>query len=208
MKLDTDLQQPLAVKSNVTASALQNLKKSVISCLADLTVKQQELAAASQQISFKQLYEAVTQVQPNSPEQCPACQTPLTQAAVNPYAHAGEELQKLQHLSELQQDAKALEERIGKLLTDLSQIVHTCCARFREDNQLATLQLPSGEAASIDWWHPLHQQSEGELSPWLHVEAQVAQLEEADKAIAQAAQQRAEKQAELKRLRQSAEVDS
>jgi energy-coupling factor transporter ATP-binding protein EcfA2 len=204
-KLDTELQQPLAIKSNVTASALQSLKESIISCLADLTAKQQELSASSQQISFKQLYEAVIQVRPNSPEQCPACQTLLTQTAVNPYTHAEEERQKLQHLSELQQEAKSLEEKIAKILTDLSQIIHSCCARFQEDNQLATLQLPLGEAASIDWWHSLHQQSEGGLSPWQHVEAQVAQLEEVDKAIDQAAQQRAEKQAELKRLRQFAE---
>jgi hypothetical protein len=156
-KLDTELQQPLAIKSNLTTTALQNLKESVISSVADLTAKQQELSAASQQISFKQLYEAVTQVQPNSPEQCPACQTPLTQVAVNPYTHAGEELQKLQHLSELEQNAKTLEDQIGKLLTDLSQVIHTCCVRFQEDNQLAPLQLPLGEAASVDWWHSLHQ---------------------------------------------------
>lgn len=204
-KLDTELQQPLATKSNVTASALQNLKESVISCLTDLTAKQQKLKDASQQVSFKQLYDAVSQVQPNSPEQCPACQTPLTQVAVNPYTHAGEELQKLQHLSELEQNAKTMKEKIGKLWTDLSQIIHTCCARFYEDNQLATIQLSTGKTASIDWWHSLHQQSEGELSPWQHVEAQVAQLEEADKAIDHAAQQRTEKQAELKRLRQFAE---
>jgi energy-coupling factor transporter ATP-binding protein EcfA2 len=204
-KLDTELQQPLAIKSNVTASALQTLKELVTTSVADLTAKQQELSAASQQISFKQLYEAVTQVQPNSPENCPACQTPLTQVTVNPYTHAGEELQKLQHLSELEQEAKTQEEMIGKLLTDLSQIVHTCCGRFQEDNQLAPLQLPLGEAAGIYWWHSLHQQSGGDLSPWLHVEAQVKQLEEADKAIDQAAHQRVEKQAELKRLRQFAE---
>jgi recombinational DNA repair ATPase RecF len=204
-KLDTELQQPLAIKSNVTASALQNLKESVISCLADLTVKQQELLAASQQISFKQLYEAVTQVQPNSPEQCPACQTPLTQTAVNPYTHAGEELQKLQHLSELQQDAKTLEEKFGKLLTDLSQIISTCCTRFQENNRLSTFQVPSGESPKIDWWHSLHQRLDDELSPWQLAEAQVTKLEEVDKAIDQAAQQRAEKQAELKRLRQFAE---
>lgn len=204
-KLDTELQQPQVIKSNLTASALQPLKEAVISCLADLTAKQQELSAASQQISFKQLYEAVTQLQPNSPEHCPACQTPLTQVAVNPYTHAGEELQKLQHLSELQQEAKSLEEKIGKLLTDLSQIINTCCDRFQEDNQLSTFQLPSGGPANIDWWHSLHQRLDDELSPWQHVEAQVTQLEEADKAIDQAVQQRAEKQAELKRLRQFAE---
>jgi energy-coupling factor transporter ATP-binding protein EcfA2 len=204
-RLDTELQQPLAIKSNVTASALQVLKESVISNVADLNAKQQELSVASKQISFKQLYEAVTQVQTNSPEQCPACQTPLTQVAVNPYTHAGEELGKLQHLSELQQDAKTLEEQIGKLLTDLSQIIKTCCARFQEDNKLATIQVSSEEAAGIDWWNSLHQQSEGELSLWHHVVTQVAQLEKVDKAIDQAVQQRAEKQAELKRLRQFAE---
>lgn len=204
-ELDTELQQPLAMKSNLTVASLQTLKETVSSCLVDLTAKQQELTDASQQISFKQLYEAVTLVQPNSPEHCPACQTPLTQVIVNPYTHAGEELQKLQHLTELQQDAKTLKKKIGKLLTDLSQIINTCCTRFPKDNQLSTFQLPSRESDTIVWWHSLHQRLDNELSPWQHVEAQVRHLEEADKAIDQAAKQRAEKQVELKRLRQFSE---
>lgn len=204
-KLETELQQPLAMKSNLTVASLQLLRETVSSCLVDLTAKQQELSAASQQISFKQLYEAVTQVQLNSPENCPACQTPLSQTAVNPYTHAGEELQKLHYLSELQQEANTLEGKIGKLLADLSQIIHTCCVHFPKGNQLSTFQLPLGESVTINWWNSLHQQLDDEFSPWQHVEAQVRKLEEADKAIDQAATQRAEKQVELNRLRYFAE---
>jgi ABC-type transport system involved in cytochrome c biogenesis ATPase subunit len=204
-KLDTELQQPIATKSNLTASALHTLKESAISCLVERTAMKQKLADASQQISFKQLYEAVTQVQKSNPEHCPACQTPLTQVAVDPYVHAGEELQKLQHLSELQQAAKSLEEQIEKSWTELSQIIKTCCTCFQEDNQLSTLQIPSGESADIEWWNSLHQQLVDGLSPWQHLETYVKQLEAADKAIDQLVQQRTEKQEDLKRLREFAE---
>ena len=83
-KLESELLQPVATKSNLASDALQNLEKSIASSITDLTAKRQELADASQQVSFQQLYDAVSKVQPSSPDQCPACKTPFAQATVNP----------------------------------------------------------------------------------------------------------------------------
>ena len=92
-QLETELQQPQANKNNLTIAALHTLGSSINSELSELGVKQQELATASQEVSFKNLYDAVVQLQSSSPEHCPACKTPLTQVSANPYSNANEELQ-------------------------------------------------------------------------------------------------------------------
>jgi len=204
-KFETDLQQPVATKSNVTLTGLQSLKESTETDLTELNTKKQALTDASQQVSFKQLYEAVTQVKTSSPEHCPACQTPLTQVVVNPYTHAGEELENLQHLGALQEEVRELNEKIRLTLAEIAKIIATCCARLTQDNPLSTFQIPSGKAADNEWWRSLHQQIENGPTPWQYLETQVKKLEEADKAIDQLARQQTEKQEELKRLRKVAE---
>ena len=100
-QLDTELQQPLPPRANVSKSTLEAIGNAAAAAVNELRQKQQQLADSSQQVSFKQLYEAVTQVQPSSPAACPACKTSLQQVAVNPYVHAGQELAKLQQLATL-----------------------------------------------------------------------------------------------------------
>ncbi|HHJ20608.1 MAG TPA: chromosome segregation protein SMC [Gammaproteobacteria bacterium] len=200
--LDAELQQqPIATKSNLTLTGLQSLKESTEADLTELNTQKQALTDASQQVSFKQLYEAVTQVKTSSPKHCPACQTPLAQAVVNPYSHAGEELGKLQHLGALQEEVKELNEKIRLTLAEIAKIIDTCCARLTQDNPLSTFQIPSGKAADNEWWRSLHQQIENGPTPWQHLEAQARQLEEADRTIDLLARQQTEKQEELKRLR-------
>lgn len=204
-KLEDDLQKPIDSKSNLTIGALHALKNTIETNVSELRTKRQELTNASQQVSFKQLYDAVTQVQTSCPDHCPACQTPIAQVTVNPFTHADAELKKLQHLSELQEATKKLEEEIKKSLSDLSQVINTCCSCFPEDNQLQAVQVPTNEIATNDWWGTLHQQLVDGYTPLQHLEAQVKQLEDTDKYIDQVAQKRTGKQAELKRLRGFAE---
>jgi len=200
--LETELQQPLATKSGLTIAALQVLEQAIRANLTDLDTKQQELTTASQQVAFKQLYDAVTQVQTNSPELCPACKTPLNQVAVNPYINANEELQKLQHLGELQQTVQRLNETIIQSLFEISQIVNTCCSYYPLDNKLLDYRVVPATKATIDWWESLLQPLHGGLTPWQYLEAQVRKLEGADRAIDQTASLRATKQANLDQLRE------
>lgn len=184
---------------------LQTLQQSIDADIRELNTKQQDLANANQQISFKQLYEAVIQIQDNSPEQCPACHTPLSQVTVNPYIHAGTELNNLHYLGELQEATKKLNGGISTSLTKLSQIINICCSRFSENNQPSAFQTKDEMVPTIDWWNSLHQQLGDGFTAWQHVEAQVKHLEDVDKEIACVAEKRIEKQNELKRLRVFAE---
>lgn len=203
-KLETELQQPIASKSNLTSTALETLGNSIATNISQLTPKQQELGNASQQVSFKQLYEAVTEVQPSSPEHCPACKTPLNQATTNPYAHAGEELEKLQHLAVLQQSIQELGQDINEWLRELSQIVNICVTQLPQSNTLSDFQIAQGVQPDIAWWNGLLLPLQDGFSPWQHIQSQVSQLEAKDKEIDQSAQIRLTKQTELDRLREFA----
>lgn len=201
--LEIELQQQIATTSNLTNTALQVLKQSILTNLTELTTKQQELSTVGQQVSFKQLYEAVIQVQTSSPEYCPACRTPLVHVSMDPYDRASTELQTLQHLATLQQTVEQLKHEVELLLTELSQIVATCCSRYSE-NVLSNYQLAHSQP-SRNWWNSLHQPLQDSTTPWQHLEAQVNTLEEGDRVIAQAIQQRSAKQTEFQRLRRLAE---
>ena len=196
--IEAELQQPLGTKSGLSIAKLQAFQQSIRNNLANISAKQQTLAEAGQQVSFKQLYEAVSQVQPSSPEHCPACKTSLQQVAVNPYTHASDELKKLQHLAQLQQELQHFNNSFNQSLNSLAQVVTICTTRFPSNNALSAYL----GAINAGWWNSLLQTLNDGFTPWQHLESQVKHLEEADQAIEQVAQQRAIKQQQLTRLRE------
>lgn len=196
--IEAELQQPLGTKSGLSFVKLQALQQSIHNDLANISTKRQTLAEAGQQVSFKQLYEAVSQVQPSSPAHCPACKTALQQVAVNPYTHASDELKKLQHLAQLQQELQHLDDSFNQSLNSLAQVMTTCTTCFPSSNALSAYL----GATNAGWWNSLLQTLNDGFTPWQHLESQVKHLEEADQAIEQAAQQRAIKQQQLTRLRE------
>lgn len=204
-QLDDELQMPIGTKSNLTIIGLQALKQSIETDIGKLNTKQEGLSKASQQVSFKQLYEAVIQVQDNSPEICPACQTPLAQVKVNPFDHAGDELKKLEHLGRIQDAVKTLEGDIATSWGKLSGLINTCCSRYPENNPLSAIQITDEKAITTDWWDSLLKQSDDGLTPLLHLEGQIKQLEGGDKEIKKASEKRTEIQNEIKRLREFAD---
>ena len=201
-QLETELQQPIAPKSHLSAAVLEALGNSIASDIAGLTTKQQELADASQQVSYKQLYEAVSMVQQTSPENCPACKTPLNQLVVNPYAHANEELQKLQHLAVLQQAAQQTEQNIQQSLINLTHMLNTCLRHFPQNNPLHVYQLADNTQPHTAWWNALLSVSPDGHTPWQHLVTQVRQLEEADTVINRALETRGAQTAKLNSYRE------
>lgn len=199
-KIESEIQQPLAIKSSLSLVTLDELGGNIVNHLNEHNALQQELAGASQQISFKNLYNAVTQVQQSSPNHCPACKTPLDQVVVNPFTHSGEELQKLQHLAKQQSRLQLLEQKVNQELLSLAQIISTCFSRF-SPNVLTQYQVSPSIQENTEWWNGLQQPTADGFSAWQHLRSQVQQLEDADKGIDQAAQLRSAKEAELNRLR-------
>lgn len=201
-QLETELQKQLPPKRGLTAASLDALKQSIETDVLVIESKQAELEKLSQQVSFKQLYEAVEKLQESSPEQCPACQTPLSQVAVNPFTHAGSELKKLEHLGLLQEAVKTLQEHVSTSLTKLSRVINTCCSVNKENNPLSETQQTEGGAADINWWRSLLQKPGNDSSSFEHLKSQVTAIQEADKEIDKATAEKAEKQTELDQLRE------
>jgi len=199
-KLEDELQRPVPVKSNLSSGSLQSLRQSITTATVDLASKQSELEKASQDISFKQLYEAVLNVQLASADRCPACKTLLGQTTVNPFENAHKELETLKHLTELQNSVQTLEYNLNQTLLSLSQVVSKCC-EFFPASILHDYQLAFGSHPSVIWWNSFHQVLQDGYSPWQHLEVQVKQLEESDKATELINQERANKQTQLASLR-------
>ncbi len=198
--LEAELQKPVPQKSNLTAANLALIKQTLVSSLNDHKQKREELANASQQVSFQQLFEAVTQVQQISLDKCPACLTPLTEVTVNPFTHAGEELVKLQHLAELQTKIKQLEQTVLQKLQELHQILSTCL-NFYSNNKLASFRLADMSQLSVTWWNSLHVNLDDGSTAIQNIETQVVCLEKQDADSIQIEQNKNAQQVELKRLK-------
>lgn len=199
-QLDTELQQPPLLKSNLSIAALEAMVSKASALVSELNQSQQQLAGASQEVSFKQLYEAVMQVQLSSPDLCPACKTSLQHVQVNPYMNAGQELTKLQQLGELQQKIVQLEQNALQAISKVGQSLNTCLHFFSPNNPLKPFELLNIQSG-LQWWGSLFVTLPDTYTPLQHLTAQIQQLEANDKQAEEVIQNRANKQAELKRLR-------
>jgi len=198
-QLETELLTTLPNKSHLTCAIVKELSDSIETSLTALDGKKKQLADVSQQVSFKNLFEAVIQLQSSSPDHCPACNTSLQQAATNPYSHACEELLKLEFLSALQSEIAQLEQSISQLMYRVSQVVGTCCQFLPHENILERFREENG----IALWVALNQLAGEGISSWVLLEKQVWHLEEEDKKTEEAAKLQKSRQNDLARLRES-----
>lgn len=203
-QLDTELQQPPPPKSNLSVAAFEAMGNEASALVSELKQSQQQLAGASQEVSFKQLYEAVVQVQLSSPDACPACKTPLQHVQVNPYMNAGQELTKLQQLGELQQKIVQLEQKALQAIFKVGQSLNTCLQFFSLNNPLKPFELVNIQQG-LHWWDSLFVPLPDTFTAWQHLISQIQQLETNDKQAEEVIQNRVNKQAEVKGLRSIAQ---
>ena len=203
-QLEAELQQPPPPKSNLSIAAFQAMSNEASTLVSELKQSQQQLAGASQEVSFKQLYEAVVRVQLNSPDACPACKTPLKYVQVDPYMNAGQELTKLQLLGELQQKIVQLEQQALQAISKVGQSLNTCLQFFSQDNQLKPFELVNIQHG-LHWWDSLFVPLPDTYTPWQHLITQIQCLEANDKQAQEVIQKKANKQAELNSLRSIAQ---
>lgn len=200
-QLESELQQPMPPISNLNKATVETDGNEAFATVTELRQKQQQLADVSQQVSFKQLYEAVVQVQNSTPGACPACQTPLQNVVVNPYLYAGQELNRLQQLADLQKSATSLEQSALQKLLKISQTLNTCLRFYPQNNPLKPFELINTQP-SLPWWDSLMNQMPDNFTGWQHLMFQVEQLEAFDKNALDVARVREGKQNELSKLRE------
>lgn len=198
--LESELQQPPPLKSFLIAATFKAMGNEASALVNELRQSQQQLVGASQQVSFKQLYEAVVQVQQSSPDACPACKTPLQHVQVNPYMNAEQELTRLQQLGELQQKVGQLEQNALQAIFKVGQSLNTCLQFFSLNNPLKPFELVNIQPG-LQWWDSLFIPLPDAVTAWQHLTSQIQQLETNDKQVDEVIRNRENKQTELNRLR-------
>ncbi len=158
---------------------------------------EQQLLLRARDVSLKGLYETLLQLEPSSPEHCPACETPLIgdrAVVVNPFVRARAGLGELHDLSALQSrlnDATATSEQRSLALRDLIDVA----CKYATDHSLAVAQALSSFLAQFDpasrWWRALLAPSSDEHSVgWNDLASVVTQIETDDVAARALANQR------------------
>lgn len=203
-EMELELQQPMQPKAGLSALRLATLQQAIEKNLQKWSSQQSELLNAGNKVSFKELYDALLKLQPSAPDICPACNTPISIAASNPYTHASEELLKLSHLAELQISIQRITQELNQSLIELSGIVTVCCNSF-STNIVHGYKFQQNSQTLIEWWNSLQNPLQDGATPWQHIEAQVNQLEDNDKKIDILAGRRAAKQQKLITLREYAQ---
>ena len=202
--LDAELQQPLVAKTGLTVAALLSKQQAIEDNQTALTAKQGELAASSTELSFKQLYTAVSALGEVSKDQCPACKTPLNQTYNDPFELATRELVKLAHLSQLEQEEDELIINLTNAIKLVYQALKTCAERLSNDtepNPLVSFLVQQETQITSGWWQSLSNIGTDGVSAWQHLHEQIQQFEQMDNGIDQAQQQRIIRLARLKHLR-------
>lgn len=178
--LETELQTPFPAISGLTKAALDEVQISLTQANSDLLLKEGELAIASEGLSFKQLYQAVTDLSDISPENCPACKTPLTIVARNPFEEAAEQLAKLQYLSVIEQERDNFNVTLKEHLRTFHAALKKICEHLDQDpNPLQEYVRSTDAELNWDWWQLFHVANEGGTA-WEQLLVYVNRFEQRD----------------------------
>ena len=207
--LESQLQEQLPQKTDLKIEYLIKQKKEIEKYQSLLSTKQASLENSSTDLSFKQLYDAVIDLNQVSQDECPACKTPLDQTANNPFDLAKSELKKLEHLSQLEQEKEELEQSLGAALSKVHKYFKVCIEEIKSkeggENLLSSYVVEDENKVNWDWWQSLHIESGDKKTAWSHLQSQTKILEKRDFDREQAEIQRPSKQDRLNNLKELSE---
>lgn len=196
-ELDAKLQVLMPAITGTSRELLAELYANANAAAEKVATSRRGLDERRSQISFRNLFAAVQALRVEHPDHCPACLTPIVQAASNPFDRADEGLKVLEELAALE----AKHERFRHDRDEASRALRTGLRKMEEflvsENQTNTLvrvylrSLPHSPDAS-DWWTPVHLPAADEPGAAPSLEQL---LEVADRAAARDATTRAALQA-------------
>ena len=203
-EIEEELQQSAPTLSGLKHVALLQTKVDVEKAITDLKAKETTLAGYSEELSYKQLYQAVIALTTVSQESCPACKTPLDRTTENPFQAAEVGLAKLEHLSVLEQQRDELKVAQHEAIKSIYLTLKKACQLIGDEAQPNPLQcrLVANESLlNMEWWQVLIQLDDQNRSAWLQLEQQVKKLETMDVITLQAQAARQKRTERLKELR-------
>ena len=179
-EISAALQEQIPAQSGLTAASFSILRKSIRKKLAEVTRAQSDLDARAGEVSFLALYRAVAHLTEESPDKCPACDTPLLNAARDPFVRARDGLVLLADLAALE----ASKVRLAQECHQLSSQLHGKVSAGH-----AYEPLDGGDLEPLTQWvaqdQPIDAWSEGLLTKvsWKALLEKIRTLEEGDENI-------------------------
>lgn len=172
-----------------------------------------KLSTKTAETSFQSLYNAVLGLQDKTPNNCPACDTPLNgdyRAARNPYAQAQQGLAQLKDLAALQVELAVIRREWEFASRSLESILSHFAQRVgadagSQDERLRYLSAP-GVDFSKAWWQAGYEQLQGTKSMAQKIVDLAAECERIDAQTNVALASRAQMAQERARLVQAAQV--
>lgn len=134
----------------------------------------------------------------------PACKTPLTKVAKNPYELSQVELAKLGHLAQLEQERDQLKIEFSEAVKSVYQMLKTCIEEIGiniDENSLKLCLVEDTTKLDWDWWEKLDPGSDEMTSHWWLLKDQVQKLQQRDSETKKINKEREDKQARLANLR-------
>ncbi len=165
-----------------------------------------ELDTKRSQISFRNLFRAILDLQASASDTCPACSTPIANVVQNPYSRAEKELHNLELLSEMEERVLTERELLASDLRELHAYCKVIIGFASKDNELKRriedLALPiSANDVSIKWWSSIRTSKENGSSEWQVMKDITQSIEAYDLDINRMQSERETQLVELKRLR-------
>jgi len=201
--LETELQQSTPVLSGLKHTDLLKARTAVKKVILDLQAKETELTQYSEELSYKQLYQAVIALTAASQQNCPACKTPLSQTTENPFEAAKDGLAKLEHLSVLEQQCDELKTAQHEAIKAIYETLKKACQLISAEDQPNPLQsylVAKESLLTVTWWQKFIQLDVHNQSAWLKLEQQIKRLETADAVISHELAARKQKAVRLTEL--------
>jgi len=202
-----------------TPKAIGITKKSLVEQIdeADSSVQQiarvkKEFESKRDELSFRDLYAAVNDLQQISPDICPACDTPLSSVARNPFEKAEEGCKTLEHLSQLETSLKEAQHEGDSASKQLFSAIQSIFTHARKEKlfsdgieQISVLIPSNADQLDDKWWKVLDEETTvdqvGTTAAWGIIQRIAEEIERHDKKAVLIEDQREECRLEREQLR-------
>lgn len=156
-KLDTKLRSPIPAVTNISRQIVSDLFANADVSQRNLAASQRSLEEQRSQTSFRQLFTAVQALREEHEDRCPACLTPIAEAASNPFELADAGLRELEGLASLEADRDRLRYAAGEasraLRTGLRNLEEFLVSEGKADTLVgAYLRALPRDPDAPDWW--------------------------------------------------------
>lgn len=119
------LAEQIPPKSGISRSELIELRRLLSAKKRALADGTRSLERRAGELSYRKLYQAILALGGESSDKCPACDTPLDRAELDPFQRASEGLELLQGLATLEQEKDGLLEDCNRLSFQIKQALNT-----------------------------------------------------------------------------------